>query len=251
MPSWRFDPATHEVQPFGVRVAICFTDKNGRHPKPKSTSDLAKMFKIVRGYKSYGSPTHNAATLGKYWNEIKDCHNLDQQNPGNLKTCPAKGVAVDGQCPDGQKPVGQDCPTKEITLAPDGNWMNPDDDKWYYSESSGMLYFHLVQTRRQWAPGKGRGQSVADRRLRQGQPTGRVSECEQGAGELLLLSRGRMHSLPRGAQCRRIVRALHAGAVHMSRADPFGAQILSAGRFENGRAAGAGPAARKKQRPIA
>jgi hypothetical protein len=135
-----FDPKTHQVQPFRVRVGVCFTDNNGEHPQPKSNSDLEKMFKITRGYKSYGSPTHNAATLSKYWNEIKDCHNLDQQNPGNLKTCPAKGVAVDGKCPDGQKPVGQACPTMELKFASD---RVVQDDVWHYE--NGVLYFTLIQ----------------------------------------------------------------------------------------------------------
>ena len=246
-----FDPATHEVQPFGVRVAICFTDKNGRHPKPKSTSDLAKMFKIVRGYKSYGSPTHNAATLGKYWNEIKDCHNLDQQNPGNLKTCPAKGVAVDGQCPDGQKPVGQDCPTKEITLAPDGNWMNPDDDKWYYSESAGMLYFHLVQRVDNGRPGKAAANPSPTGDCDKDNPPAECPNASKVPENYYFCPAGGCIHYRVELNADALFRALHAGTVHMSRADPFGAPILSAGRFENGRAAGAGPAARKKQRPIA
>jgi Ubiquitin-activating enzyme E1 FCCH domain len=142
------DPETHKVtKPFHVRLAICFTGKNGKHPQPKS--DINKMFHITRGYKAYGSPTSNGPTLVEkdVWREIKDCFNLDSQNPGNVAGCPAKTVPVPvgGQCPDGEAPVDGACPTKALTAAADiGSW-EKNENSWYYDKSSGYLYLHLLQ----------------------------------------------------------------------------------------------------------
>ena len=141
------DPATHKVtKPFHVRLAICFTGKDGKHPQPR---DINKMFQITRGYKAYGSPTSNGPTLvaKKVWNPINECFNLDSQNPGNVAGCPAKGVAVDGQCPDGQAPVDNNtrCPTKALTAAPTFDSWDKDENSWYYDKNSGYLYVHLLQ----------------------------------------------------------------------------------------------------------
>lgn len=141
------DPATHKVtKPFHVRLAICFTGKDGKHPQPR---DINKMFQITRGYKAYGSPTSNGPTLvaKKVWNPINECFNLDSQNSGNVAGCPAKGVAVDGQCPDGQAPVDNNtrCPTTALTAAPTLDSWEKDENSWYYDKSSGYLYLHLLQ----------------------------------------------------------------------------------------------------------
>jgi hypothetical protein len=140
------DPTTHKVDPFHVRLAICFTSK-GKHPQPKSGSDFKKMFKITRGYKGYGSPTSNGKTLEakNLWHEIKACNNLDAQNKDNLTGCPAKGVVVDSKCPDGQAPQNGACPTKEITPAADGGSWGGNQDTWYYDQTTGYLYLHVVQ----------------------------------------------------------------------------------------------------------
>jgi hypothetical protein len=140
------DPMTHKVaKPFHVRLAVCFTSKDGKHPQPKS--NIAKMFQITRGYKGYGSPTANDKTLEtkKLWYKLNKCFNLDSQNAGNVTGCPAEGVPVDGQCPDGQAPVSGACPKKELTAAADLASWEKDENSWYYDKSSGYLYLHLVQ----------------------------------------------------------------------------------------------------------
>ena len=134
----------HEVlHPFHVRVAICFTNKDGTHPQPRS--DPKKLFSVIRGYKAYGSPTSNEATLTDYWRDIPSCKNLDAQNSGNVAGCPAKSVAVNGQCPDGQKPEGDVCPTKAMTPAPDGNSWESNEESWFYDSKSGWLFLHVDQ----------------------------------------------------------------------------------------------------------
>jgi hypothetical protein len=138
------DPTTHKVlDPFHVRVAVCFTDKNGTHPQPKT--DYKSMFKIVRGYKSYGLPTSNENTLTKYWHKIEDCNNVDSGNPKNKTGCPAKTVAVNGECPDGQLPVNNECPRRELMPAPDlASWLG-NENSWYYDKTKGWLYLHILQ----------------------------------------------------------------------------------------------------------
>jgi hypothetical protein len=137
------DPKTHKVlAPFHVRVAICFTDKNGNHPQPKT--DIKKMFKVVRGYKSYGLPTSNEDTLRNYWRKIEDCNNLDADNPKNKAGCPAKTVVVNGECPDGDPPENNECPTKELTANDGRTWEN-DENSWFYDKSGGRLYLHILQ----------------------------------------------------------------------------------------------------------
>ena len=124
------DPKSHHVlQPFHVRVAICLTDRDGKHPQPKS--DFKKMFSVVRGYKAYGSPTSNEDTLKDYWRNIESCKNLDAQNPGNVAGCPASTGAVKGQCPDGQKPTGDICPTRIISPAPDVRAWESNPETWF------------------------------------------------------------------------------------------------------------------------
>jgi hypothetical protein len=140
------DPATHKVvKPFHARLAICMTGRDGKHPQPKA--DIAKMFQVTRGYKAYGSATANEPTLvaKNVWREIKDCFNLDSQNPGNVAGCPAKTVAVDGQCPDGEAPVDGACPTKALAAAADIASWEKNENSWYYDKSSGYLYLHLLQ----------------------------------------------------------------------------------------------------------
>jgi hypothetical protein len=137
------DDKHNVAKPFHVRLAICFTDTNGNHPRPKS--DIGKMFQITRGYKAYGSPTSNGPTLvaKDVWREIKECFNLDSQNPGNV--CPAKTVPVDGKCPDNEPPVNGACPTKPLSAAADLASWDKNLDSWYYDTSSGYLYLHLLQ----------------------------------------------------------------------------------------------------------
>ena len=139
------NPKTHApLDPFHVRVAVCFTDRNGKHPQPKS--DFKKMFSVVRGYKAYGSPTSNESTLKDYWRPIESCKNLDAQNPGNINGCPASSVAVKGECPDGQKPNGGVCPTKVIPAAANESDWESHDETWYYDAKSGWLYLHVIQS---------------------------------------------------------------------------------------------------------
>lgn len=89
-------------------------------------------------------PSNNEKTLTKYWNEIKSCHNLDSLNTKNITGCPAKGVVVNGKCPDGQAPDrDNNCPTKEITPAGDELIWSKSRDTWYYK--NGLLHLHLVQ----------------------------------------------------------------------------------------------------------
>jgi hypothetical protein len=138
--------ADHKVvKPFHVRLAVCFTGKDGKHPQPKS--DIRKMFQVTRGYKAYGSPTGNDATLiaKDVWKPIKECFNLDSQNAGNVTGCPAKGIAVGGQCPDGQSPVDNRCPTKGLAPAATLDAWQKDNESWYYDKDTGYLYLHLVQ----------------------------------------------------------------------------------------------------------
>ncbi len=153
------DPRTHQpLQPFHVRVAVCFTDKDGKHPQPKS--DSKKMFNVVRGYKAYGSPTSNEDTLKDYWRNIELCKNLDAQNQGNIAGCPAKGVAMNGPCPDGQKPEGDACPTKVMTPAADlGSWAS--NERVLVLRSGQRM---AVSSRRSGR--RQRQRAVADRQLR-------------------------------------------------------------------------------------
>jgi hypothetical protein len=138
------DAKTHEaLKPFHVRLAVCFTDKNGKHPQ--FISDPSHTFQVIRGYKAYGSPTSNADTIKDYWRDIPSCKNLDAQNPGNVNGCPAEGVAVNGKCPDGQQPVGDKCPTKTLAPAASLAAWGQDRESWFYDASSGWLYLHVVQ----------------------------------------------------------------------------------------------------------
>ena len=142
------DPVTHEVKPFRVRLAICFTG-NGKPVQPKT--DFKKMFQVTRGYKAYGSPTSNGKTLEARHSgfDIPECNNLDAQNAGNLTGCPAKGraVKVNGKdtCPDGQTPANGVCPTKQLTAADSYASWAANEDSWYYDKADGYLYLHLVQ----------------------------------------------------------------------------------------------------------
>jgi len=137
--------SSHAVQPFRVRLAICFTGKDKTHPQPKT--DVSKLFQITRGYKAYGSPTSNEQTLQdrNLWFDIKECKNLDAQNAGNLAGCPAKGWAVDKKCPDGLTPDGARCPTKVLTAAESFDKWAGNEESWFYDKNSGYLYLHLVQ----------------------------------------------------------------------------------------------------------
>jgi hypothetical protein len=163
------DPSTA----FFVRLGICYADKDGNHPAN------ANLFKISRGYKSWGggNVTNNAQNpkLALFWNNLENrfngeiCRQLDQLDPRDLcpdgqfcpdtsiKGCPAHGVTAlpPGGCPvpSEEMTVGSEklCiyPKTDLTAAASVSDLFADGapvvDKYFYDAAKGMLFLNIVQ----------------------------------------------------------------------------------------------------------
>jgi hypothetical protein len=159
-------PGMSASNPFYVRLGICYTGTNGSHP-----SDPDK-FSLTRGYRSYGGGgvVANDLVLRKFWNQLNGlyptgssiCFNLDDQNPGDLTTCPAWGVSLkgNGACPPPsmekkdtmKQAICAYEPVKvnrvdfitDLTVdkSPNGK---PFPDKFFYDKTTGMLFFYVMQ----------------------------------------------------------------------------------------------------------
>ncbi len=128
-------PGISPTDPFYVRLGICYTDENGKHP-------AAGKFTVERGYKSWGGNGVNAEDkdLYFYWTDLEGrynnqtCKNLDD----DLRFCPDAdpahcvllNLAKDTGCPaDGFTRLPPDktsCPngtTKAQIAIPKGEWI--------------------------------------------------------------------------------------------------------------------------------
>jgi len=107
---------------FYVRVGICYTDQNGKHPSDPG------LFTITKGYRSFGGNgvgNFQDPDLVKFFNNLNGarsfmgqrCFNLDGQvpaldlpNPDTGLGCPANGVTpVSNGCTLPNQTVGNDC----------------------------------------------------------------------------------------------------------------------------------------------
>jgi hypothetical protein len=169
-------PNISPENPFYVRLGVCYTGQDGRHPPDG-------LFTVRRGYKSYGGGNVNPNSdpkLHLYWNQLVSrygadpggefCHNLDHQNPQNLDPaahgfsggCPAHGVTAlpPGGCPAGST-LGTDRQNRQACIYPpteltavtpaegidglkhaDGS---PRLEKFFYDPVAGMLFFYVAQ----------------------------------------------------------------------------------------------------------
>ena len=108
-----------KINPFNIRVGVCLRTQSGTF-SPADTcasnpGSCTPNFTVQRGYKSYGGPNNNAPTLTQYWNDLPQCHNLDNQtwtpkgsdfyktnipNPAqSIAGCPSPGKNTSGRGP--------------------------------------------------------------------------------------------------------------------------------------------------------
>jgi hypothetical protein len=163
-------PGISAAKPFYVRVGICYTRADGKHP-----TDATK-FTIMRGYKSFtgaGVPTDAANNL--YSTQLP-CNNLDNAvpnnvlpNPTGVANCPSKSHAPlpleGGGCPARSKlsDDGKSClfdvesltKADSIKATPDDKGLlnkdgTPNLGRYFYDDDPkspgfGMLYFYAAQ----------------------------------------------------------------------------------------------------------
>ncbi|MBI4380783.1 MAG: G8 domain-containing protein [candidate division NC10 bacterium] len=160
---------------FHVRLGICYTDKDGKHP-----SDASK-FSITRGFKSYGGgeTKFDDPKLQKFFNKLDHryngefCDALDQQDPTSRNLCPDDAPG----CTDGPNKGVKGCPAHGVTAIPTDGCAFPSTkdtgtnaciygktkltsassigeltkdgkpvlDEYFYDSSTGMLFFNVVQ----------------------------------------------------------------------------------------------------------
>jgi len=156
------------ADPFHVRVGICFTSTAGMVSGNNIT--------VQRGYRSWGGgviETSAASLVRPYYNKLDNrlgdgetCMNLNAQvkedwGYGGAKGCPAQGAtpvpAGGGTCPAGStiSSDGKDCvyPKEFLTRAgsigeltkADGTPTADAYSKYYFDQTTGMLYFYAVQ----------------------------------------------------------------------------------------------------------
>lgn len=136
------------TNPFNVRVGICLKTTGGTIPGADNcTSDpsgCTPNFSVQRGYKSYGGGSDESAKLSKFWNDLPQCKNLDNQtfndigiktnipDPGNnIPGCPSPGY------PSASFPIEQLAETDDISKV--------DATHYYYDADKGLLFFQVIQ----------------------------------------------------------------------------------------------------------
>lgn len=122
--------------PFRVRLGICYRTESGA----PSAAD-AKEFKVLRGRRSWGSPSETAPSLdvaGLYHH--RGCNNLEPQGGrnDNLAVCPSP----DERPKAGDDPVSSDALSPVASLAE----LESTSDAYYYDADVGMLYFYVEET---------------------------------------------------------------------------------------------------------
>jgi parallel beta-helix repeat protein len=147
------------TNPFNIRVGVCLRTQSGTIP-PADTcasnpASCTPNFTVQRGYKSYGGPNNNAPTLTQFWNDLPQCHNLDNQTftdkgGGNLfKTNipnPAQAIAgcpSPGKDTSGRGPV--DIPIVQLSQV--ATIAEVDALHYYYDAARGMLFLQVNQDR--------------------------------------------------------------------------------------------------------
>jgi hypothetical protein len=123
------------TNPFYIRVGICYTDKNGNHPKFADADPGKELFTVQRGVKTWGlgNPSNTDELLNKYWVYHPDCYNIDSA-PGNIKN-------IQGGCPANPAPMERKGSLSELT---DANG-EPIANRYYYDQKTGMLFLYVMQ----------------------------------------------------------------------------------------------------------
>ena len=160
----------HKIsKPFHVRLAICFTGKDGKHPQPKT--DIGKLFQIIRGYKAYGSPTSNGQTLvdRRLVPRSRPASTSTPRTRATSRVVRRRACAVDGQCPDGEAPVGGrlQMPDEAARGGGRSRKLGKNENSWYYDKTTAATCTCISSRRSTTATG--RAVAVTDRQLRSGQ----------------------------------------------------------------------------------
>jgi len=136
------------TNPFNIRVGVCLKTTGGMIP-PADTcvadpGGCTPNFTVQRGYKSYGGPNNNQSTLTDFWNNLDQCHNLDNQtfNAANIKTnIPDPGAGIPG-CPSPGHPAA-DFPITQLEET--DHISKVDATHYYYDATQGLLFFQVIQ----------------------------------------------------------------------------------------------------------
>jgi len=126
-------------KPFRVRLGICYRTANGA-----PSAEDGKSFTVLRGRKSWGSPSESAGSLtaaGLY--RQRGCNNLIFKRPlpkppkfDNLDLCPS---------PE-EPPKAGDDPVSTDSLEPAASLEALDSDSYFYDADVGMLYLYVEET---------------------------------------------------------------------------------------------------------
>lgn len=136
--------------PFYVQLGICYTDADGVHPDPSKVG--GDLFKIVKGYRSYGGgnvvPNDS---LKPYWGGPLACNNLDNQlaiqngdKPTDTKTMPKQCPSVSSTGSPITTLTAVDSYSK---LTADGTSNGkPNLNNYFYDQKNGWLFLWVAQT---------------------------------------------------------------------------------------------------------
>ena len=140
-----------KTNPFNIRVGICLKTESGSIPAADTCVDdpenCTPNFTVQRGYKSYGGPNNNELTLTDFWNNLPQCHNLDNQTfkappPNNFKTnIPNPTENILG-CPSAGYPA-EEFPITPLAATDDISKV--DATHYYYDSVQGLLFFQVIQ----------------------------------------------------------------------------------------------------------